>query len=93
MVGADLTPGMITRPLGAAEGISSALLVADVMRCHFPDGQFDVVFAAGLLPHLIDPLSGLLELARVTARPGKRPSSPHRTRCSGGSARGYPVRG
>jgi ubiquinone/menaquinone biosynthesis C-methylase UbiE len=71
VVGADLTPGMINEAARRGRGSQAQLLVADVMRLPFSATQFDVVFAAGLLPHLIDPLSSLMELARVTARGGE----------------------
>jgi SAM-dependent methyltransferase len=70
VVGADLTPAMINEAARRGRGLQAQLLVADVMRLPFSATQFDVVFAAGLLPHLIDPLSGLMELARVAARSG-----------------------
>ncbi len=70
VVGADLTPGMIQRAVRRGRSSVSHLLVADVMRLPFGAAQFDVVFAAGLLPHLGDPLSGLLEVARVTSGDG-----------------------
>jgi ubiquinone/menaquinone biosynthesis C-methylase UbiE len=44
-------------------------VVADVMRLPFPSEVFDVAIASFVLNHLIDPVGGLRELARV-ARPG-----------------------
>jgi SAM-dependent methyltransferase len=69
VVGADLTPGMISEAAQLGRGSLAHLLVADVMRLPFSPAQFELVFAAGLIPHLVEPQDGLLELARVT-RPG-----------------------
>ena len=44
-------------------------VVADVMRLPFPGAVFDVAVASFVLNHLIDPVGGLAELARI-ARPG-----------------------
>ena len=44
-------------------------VVADVMRLPFPSAVFDVAVASFVLNHLVDPVGGLAELARV-ARPG-----------------------
>ena len=44
-------------------------VVADVMRLPFPGAVFDVAVASFVLNHLVDPVAGLAELARV-ARPG-----------------------
>jgi ubiquinone/menaquinone biosynthesis C-methylase UbiE len=44
-------------------------IVADVMRLPFPGAVFDLAVASFVLNHLIDPVGGLAELARV-ARPG-----------------------
>jgi SAM-dependent methyltransferase len=44
-------------------------VVADVMSLPFPGEVFDVAIASFVLNHLIDPVGGLRELARV-ARPG-----------------------
>jgi ubiquinone/menaquinone biosynthesis C-methylase UbiE len=49
----------------------AALLLADVTRLPLATAVVDAIFAAGLLPHLRDPVAGLAELARVT-RPGGR---------------------
>jgi ubiquinone/menaquinone biosynthesis C-methylase UbiE len=47
------------------------LILGDVLRLPFASGYADVIFAGGLLPHLKEPVAGLLELARVV-RPGRQ---------------------
>ncbi|HEX3244088.1 MAG TPA: class I SAM-dependent methyltransferase [Chloroflexota bacterium] len=70
VIGVDLTPAMLREAIRLGRRAIADLLVADVMRLPFRTGQFDVVFAAGVVPHLADPLSGLTELARVTPSGG-----------------------
>jgi SAM-dependent methyltransferase len=69
VLGADLTPEMITEAVRAGRRSSVHLLLADVCRLPLRDGRLDAVFAAGLISHLAGPDSGLRELARVV-RPG-----------------------
>jgi SAM-dependent methyltransferase len=45
-------------------------VVADVMRLPFPGAIFDVALASFVLNHLIDPVGGMAELARVVRRGG-----------------------
>jgi ubiquinone/menaquinone biosynthesis C-methylase UbiE len=69
VVGADVTPGMIAQAKQRGRAELAQLLVTDVMLLSFAGSQFDVVLAAGVIPHLVDPRAGLAEMARVT-RPG-----------------------
>ncbi|MGW7098146.1 class I SAM-dependent methyltransferase [Streptomyces sp. NPDC054838] len=69
VIGADLTPRMLTAARQAGRGDDAWLLLTDVARLPLRDGVLDAVFAAGLIAHLPDPESGLRELARVV-RPG-----------------------
>ncbi|GHB77665.1 methyltransferase [Streptomyces cirratus] len=71
VIGADLTPEMLTAARDAGRADAAALLLTDVTRLPLREGVLDAVFAAGLIAHLPDPESGLLELARVV-RPGGR---------------------
>ncbi|MEU4729736.1 methyltransferase domain-containing protein [Streptomyces sp. NPDC023588] len=71
VLGADLTPQMLTAAQEAGRGAQAALLLADVARLPLRDEVLDAVFAAGLIAHLPDPEANLRELARVV-RPGGR---------------------
>ncbi|WP_329193231.1 MULTISPECIES: methyltransferase domain-containing protein [unclassified Streptomyces] len=71
MIGADLTPQMLTAARDAGRGGAAALLLTDVARLPLRDGVLDAVFAAGLIAHLPDPESNLIELARVVRPAGR----------------------
>ena len=71
VVGLDLTPEMLDAATAAASRAATPLVLGDARRLPFPDGAFGAVFAAGLVPHLPDPMIGLAEIARVV-RPGGR---------------------
>ncbi len=49
----------------------ATLLLADATRLPLPSGRLDAVFAAGLVTHLPDPVTGLAELARVCRDGGR----------------------
>ncbi|MEV6342466.1 methyltransferase domain-containing protein [Actinoplanes sp. NPDC051851] len=70
-LGLDFTPAMLTEAHRAGRGTCATLLLADARRLPLATAAADVIFAAGLVHHLPDPLAGLTELARVT-RPGGR---------------------
>ena len=65
VIGADLTPEMLTTAVEAGRQDVAGLLLADVSRLPLADGCLNAVFAAGLISHLPSPASGLRELARV----------------------------
>jgi len=65
VIGADLTPEMLTAAVEAGRQDLARLLLADVSRLPLSDGCLHAVFAAGLISHLPSPASGLRELARV----------------------------
>ncbi|QPP05092.1 class I SAM-dependent methyltransferase [Streptomyces bathyalis] len=69
VLGADLTPEMISEAVRAGRHSCARLLLADVCRLPLRDGCLDAVFGAGLISHLAGPDTGLRELARVV-RPG-----------------------
>ncbi|TWG14619.1 class I SAM-dependent methyltransferase [Actinoplanes teichomyceticus] len=71
VIGLDFTPDMLAEARRAGRDAVAALIVADARRLPVADRTADVIFAAGLVNHLPDPVAGLTELARVT-RPGGR---------------------
>ena len=71
VLGVDATPEMLAAAADAGRGALAALVLGDIGRLPLPDGAVEAVFAAGLLPHVPDPVASLTELARVT-RPGGR---------------------
>jgi SAM-dependent methyltransferase len=71
VLGADATPEMLAAAAGAGRKQLASLLLTDTARLPLGDGVVDAVFAAGLIPHVPDPVAALTELARVT-RPGGR---------------------
>jgi SAM-dependent methyltransferase len=71
VVGIDVTAPMLAEASKHGRASVASLVLADAIRLPLAAGSVDAVFAAGLLPHLKDPGSGLRELARV-CRPGAR---------------------
>lgn len=71
VIGLDLTPGMLTEACKKGRDRHADLVLGDARRLPLAGAVADVIFAAGLIQHLPDPLAGLVELARV-ARPGAR---------------------
>jgi len=69
VLGVDITPEMLNEAVLRDRHTVANLILGDVATLPFRDASVDVVLGAGLLPHFIDPLAGLSELARVT-RPG-----------------------
>ncbi|GGM98663.1 hypothetical protein GCM10010109_03000 [Actinoplanes campanulatus] len=69
VLGLDFTPGMLEAARKAGRDDDATLVLADARRLPVAAASTDVIFAAGLVHHLPDPLAGLAELARVT-RPG-----------------------
>jgi SAM-dependent methyltransferase len=71
LIGVDFTPEMLAMAQPRACAERAALLLADAHHLPLADGSVDAVFAAGLLTHLPDALTGLAELARVTRPAGR----------------------
>jgi SAM-dependent methyltransferase len=71
VLGADATPEMLAAASSAGRKELASMLLTDTARLPLNDGVVDAVFAAGLIPHVPDPVAALAELARVT-RPGGR---------------------
>jgi SAM-dependent methyltransferase len=71
VLGVDLTAEMLDVAVRLGRRPDAELVLADVAALPLIDGEVDAVFAAGLLPHLGDPVAGLRELARVS-RAGAR---------------------
>lgn len=71
VIGADLTPQMLREAVRSGRDRHALLVEADAARLPVRSGTMDVVFAAGLVHHLLDPAAGLREFARVS-RPGAR---------------------
>ncbi|MEU4421332.1 methyltransferase domain-containing protein [Actinoplanes sp. NPDC024001] len=69
VLGLDFTPDMLLAARKAGRDDDAELVLADARRLPIADAVADVIFAAGLVHHLPDPVAGLAELARVT-RPG-----------------------
>ena len=68
VVGLDVTPEMLHV---AARHTAAPLVLAHARYLCFGAATVDGVFAAGLLPHLPDPVDGLAELARVVRPRGR----------------------
>jgi len=71
VLGAESTPEMLAAASSSGRKELASLLLTDTARLPLNDGVVDAVFAAGLIPHVPDPVAALAELARVT-RPGGR---------------------
>jgi ubiquinone/menaquinone biosynthesis C-methylase UbiE len=70
VVGADLTPAMLTAAVRAGRDRDGRLLLADVAALPLRSRSLDAVFGAGLISHLPDPAENLRELARVVRPDG-----------------------
>jgi SAM-dependent methyltransferase len=71
VIGLDATPEMLAEAAARGREALALLVAGDLARPPLAPGSVDVVFAAGLLPHLPDPAAALAGLAGVT-RPGGR---------------------
>jgi ubiquinone/menaquinone biosynthesis C-methylase UbiE len=60
---------MLAAAVEAGRASLAALVLTDTAQLPLPDASVQGAFAAGLLPHVPDPIAALQELARVT-RPG-----------------------
>lgn len=70
VLGADLTPAMLTAAVDAGRDGLGRLLLADVSWLPLRNGCLDAVFAAGLISHLSGQEEGLRELARAVRPSG-----------------------
>jgi SAM-dependent methyltransferase len=66
VIGIDLTDEMLTAAVREGRDHVAHLVLADVTGLPLANESLDAIFAAGLLPHLDDPIVGLRELARVS---------------------------
>ena len=71
VVGVDATPEMLLEAKRLGRQGIGRLVLGDAERLPIRDGSFDAVLASGLVPHLLDPVAGLAELARVTRQEGR----------------------
>lgn len=71
ILGIDVTPEMLAEARRRGRGEFATLILADATKLPLADGSLDAVFTSGLVSHLPDPVAGLAELARVTARNGR----------------------
>ena len=70
VVGVDATVEMLRAAQRLGRADTARLVLADALRLPLRDNCVDIVFAAGLVDHLPDPVAGLAEIARVTAPGG-----------------------
>jgi len=70
VLGADLTPAMLTAARREGRAEVALLLLADAGRLPLATATLDGVFSAGLVDHVPDPAAALREWARVTAPGG-----------------------
>ncbi|MFI1992177.1 class I SAM-dependent methyltransferase [Actinoplanes sp. NPDC020271] len=70
VIGLDCTPDMLAEACRAGRNGAATLVVGDARRLPIGAATVDVIFAAGLINHLPDPVAGLTELARVTRAGG-----------------------
>jgi ubiquinone/menaquinone biosynthesis C-methylase UbiE len=72
VVGIDLSPEMIRRAEGLAEGIENVRFeVADAEELPFGDREFTAVLCSNSFHHYPDPLQAVREMARVLAPNGR----------------------
>jgi SAM-dependent methyltransferase len=71
VLGVDLTPAMAREAVRLGRGAAGTFAVADCLRLPLRDATVDAVFAAGLVPHVPQPVEAFQELARVVRDGGR----------------------
>jgi SAM-dependent methyltransferase len=71
VLGSDISERILetARATATAHGVEAELVRANLESLPFEDGSFELVLCVQVIEHLLDPLAGLRELARVL-RPG-----------------------
>jgi SAM-dependent methyltransferase len=71
VLGVDVTAEMLAEAARSGRDAVASLVLADAARLPLPDGSLDAVFAAGLVSHLADAVTGLAEFRRVCRSGGR----------------------
>ena len=71
VVGCDFSRAMLAPARARVQSGQAHLVVADITRLPFADRTFDAIVCGWVLEHILDPIAGLVELARVLTPGGK----------------------